>query len=311
MTQATATGIACTAVCRAPLASRLSCRSTSGCLTPWRARRRCRRSSMRPRWSRPACSSLPASTRSSGLARRRRAELIAWIGAITSAVRRDHCVRARRHQEGVGLLDGVQLGYMLLAVGTGAYVAAIFHMVTHAFFKALLFLGVRLGHPRDARRARHAQDGRARQAHADHGGTSSLAGLPSPVCRRSPASGRKTRSCLFALAESPALYVVGIVTAILTAFYMTRQVDHDFLRRAEVGLHANAEEAAHLEVDDAEASAAPEPVTHGAHGEFKPHESPPTMLLPLVVLAGLSMVGGIIQLPSLRLHSEEHATQAA
>ncbi|MGK0313220.1 MAG: NADH-quinone oxidoreductase subunit L, partial [Ilumatobacter sp.] len=75
------------------------------------------------------------------------------------------------------------------------------------------------------------------------------------------------------------------------------------------GSLANAEEAAHLESaaadegngDDAAASAeAPAPVeTHGAHGEFKPHESPPTMLIPLVVLAGLSMVGGIIQLPSL------------
>ena len=50
-----------------------------------------------------------------------------------------------------------QLGYMFLAVGSGAYVAAIFHMVTHAFFKALLFLGSRLGDPRHARRAGHAQ----------------------------------------------------------------------------------------------------------------------------------------------------------
>ena len=53
-----------------------------------------------------------------------------------------------------------QLGYMFLAVGVGAYVAAIFHMITHAFFKALLFLGVRLGDPRHARRAGHAPHGR-------------------------------------------------------------------------------------------------------------------------------------------------------
>ncbi len=47
-----------------------------------------------------------------------------------------------------------QLGYMVMALGLGAYVAAVFHLITHAFFKALLFLGSRLGDPR--RGARHA-----------------------------------------------------------------------------------------------------------------------------------------------------------
>ena len=57
------------------------------------------------------------------------------------AVRGDDRRRPERHQEGARLLDVSQLGYMFLAVGSGAYIAAIFHMVTHAFFKALLFLG--------------------------------------------------------------------------------------------------------------------------------------------------------------------------
>ena len=53
-----------------------------------------------------------------------------------------------------------QLGYMFFAAGVGAYSAAMFHLMTHAFFKALLFLGLGLGDPRHDRRAGHAQDGR-------------------------------------------------------------------------------------------------------------------------------------------------------
>src|SRR5690606_33790565 len=119
----------------------------------------------------------------------------------------------------------------------------------------------------------------------------------------------KDEILLFTLAErGPVLYVIGLVTAILTAFYMTRQVILVFFGEARWGSHANQAEAAHLDradadagVEDAENVVADEPhpiETHGAHGEFKPHESPAIMLLPLVVLAGLSMLGGIIQLPS-------------
>jgi NADH-quinone oxidoreductase subunit L len=61
-----------------------------------------------------------------------------------------------------------QLGYMFVAMGVGAYSVGMFHLFTHAFFKALLFLGLRLGDPRDASRAGHAQHGRAaRQAAGD------------------------------------------------------------------------------------------------------------------------------------------------
>ena len=67
------------------------------------------------------------------------------------------------------------------------------------------------------------------------------------------------------------LWVVGLVTALLTAYYMTRQVIMVFF--GEARWHRHAEE-------------------HGAHGDFKPHETPGIMLFPLVVLAGLSIVGG-------------------
>ncbi|MEY2753812.1 MAG: NADH-quinone oxidoreductase subunit, partial [Actinomycetota bacterium] len=131
----------------------------------------------------------------------------------------------------------------------------------------------------------------------------------------------KDEILLFAYDKSPVLYAVGLVTALLTAYYMTRQVVMVFYGKArwhdahaEHGAHGDlvlgddaaadehaADEHAAVKVDDAHAHA------DDAHGEHTPHESPWIMLLPLVVLAGLSMVGGFIQLPfSKSLHRLEH-----
>jgi NADH-quinone oxidoreductase subunit L len=86
----------------------------------------------------------------------------------------------------------------------------------------------------------------------------------------------KDEILLYAFDKSPALYVVGLVTALLTAYYMTRQVMMVFFGTAHWKDHAEE---------------------HGAHGDIKPHESPWIMLLPLVVLSVLAIVGGGLQLP--------------
>jgi NADH-quinone oxidoreductase subunit L len=170
-----------------------------------------------------------------------------------------------------------QLGFMFLAIGTGAYVAAIFHMITHAAFKALLFLGSGsvihgMHDEQDMRRM-----GALRKLMPVTAGTFiigwlTIAGVP-------PFSGfwSKDEILLFALADSPALYVVGLGTALITAFYMTRQVIMVFFGKARWESHAEE---------------------HGAHGEFKPHESSAVMLIPLGALAALSALLGVIQLPS-------------
>ncbi len=101
----------------------------------------------------------------------------------------------------------------------------------------------------------------------------------------------KDEILLFTLVDSPALYVIGLVTAVLTAFYMTRQVIMVFFGEAKWESYANADEAPEGE----------EELASTAHGEFKPHESPPIMLFPLVVLAGLALFGGVLQLPSFGL----------
>ena len=96
----------------------------------------------------------------------------------------------------------------------------------------------------------------------------------------------KDEILLFALADSPALYVVGLVTALLTAYYMTRQVFMVFFGEARWEDRA---------------------AEHGAHGDIKPHESPWIMLFPLVVLAVLSIVGGVIELP----FSDDHGSASS
>jgi len=169
-----------------------------------------------------------------------------------------------------------QLGYMFLAVGSGAYVAAIFHMITHAFFKALLFLGSGsvihgMHHEQDMRKMGALRKLMPITAITFIIGWLAIAGVP-------PFAGfwSKDEILLYAYAKSPVLYVFGLITALLTAYYMTRQVIMVFFGEARWADQADE---------------------HGAHGDFQPHESPKIMLMPLVVLAGLSIVGGAMQLP--------------
>lgn len=204
-------------------------------------------------------------------------QIIAWVGALTALFAATIAVAQHDIKKVLAYSTVSQLGYMFLAVGTGAYVAAVFHMVTHAFFKALMFLGSGsvihgMHHEQDMRRMGALRTVMPITAGTFIVGWLAIAGVP-------PFAGfwSKDEILLFTLASSPVLYVIGLATAVLTAFYMTRQVVMVFFGEARWESHA----------DD-----------HGAHGEFRPHESPPIMLVPLVVLAGLSMVGGVIQLPS-------------
>ncbi len=204
-------------------------------------------------------------------------QVIAWIGALTALFAASIAVAQNDIKKVLAYSTVSQLGYMFLAIGSGAYVAAIFHMVTHAFFKALLFLGAGsvihgMHHEQDMRRMGQIRRYMPITAGTFIVGWLAIAGVP-------PFAGfwSKDEILLFVLADNIALYVIGIVTALLTAYYMTRQVIMVFFGEAKWESHAEE---------------------HGAHGEFKPHESPPIMLIPLVVLAGLAIVGGLIQLPS-------------
>jgi NADH-quinone oxidoreductase subunit L len=218
---------------------------------------------------------------------------IAWVGAITALFAATIALAQNDIKKVLAYSTVSQIGYMMLAVGTGGYVAAIFHMVTHAGFKALLFLGAGsvihgMHEEQDMRFMGALRKFMPITAATFIVGWLAIAGVP-------PFSGfwSKDEILLFSLAESPALYAVGILTAILTAFYMTRQVIMVFFGKARWTSLANAEEAPEV------AEGEPPVQTHNAHGEFKPHESPPIMWIPLVALAGVAALGGLTNLPKL------------
>jgi len=171
-----------------------------------------------------------------------------------------------------------QLGYMFLAIGSGAYVAAIFHVITHAFFKALLFLGSGsvihgMGDEQDMRYMGALRKLMPITAATFIVGWLAIAGVP-------PFSGfwSKDEILLAAWELHPALWLVGLITAILTAYYMSRQVFLVFFGDARW--------------NDPRPNEADDP-----KGEVHPHESPWTMWVPLVVLAGAAMAGGALNLP--------------
>jgi NADH-quinone oxidoreductase subunit L len=232
--------------------------------------------------------------------------LIAVVGAATALFAATVALAQNDIKKVLAYSTVSQLGYMFLAIGSGAYVAAIFHMVTHAFFKALLFLGSGsvihgMGDEQDMRRMGALKKYLPITAATFIVGWLAIAGV-------FPFAGfwSKDEILLFAWEKSPALWAVGWITAVLTAFYMSRQVFMVFYgepRWADEGTHAGGEaELSAGAVAKAGQSVAGEHADaghgHGAGG-VHPHESPWTMTAPLVVLAGLAAVGGALNLPLL------------
>jgi NADH-quinone oxidoreductase subunit L len=170
-----------------------------------------------------------------------------------------------------------QLGYMFMACGVGAFSAGIFHLMTHAFFKGLLFLG--------AGSVLHACGGE--QDMRKMGGlksfipwtfltmgiaTLAIAGIP-------PLAGFWSKDEILwkAYQVSWVYWAIGVVTAFLTSFYMFRLLFMTFFgeyRGASVEAHGSH--------------------GGGTHGHGGPHESPMVMLVPLMILALLSLVGGFV-----------------
>ncbi len=172
-----------------------------------------------------------------------------------------------------------QLGYMFLGLGVGATGAAVFHLVTHAFFKALLFLGAGsvmhgLGGEQDMERM-GGLSSRMRLTFLTMAvGTLAIAGVP-------PFSGffSKDEVLWGAWEAAPPLAVIGLLVAFLTAFYTGRLLFLTFLGECRAG----------------------EDVRHHIH------ESPAVMTLPLVVLAVLACAGGFLDVPGLVGGEGRHA----
>ncbi len=222
-------------------------------------------------------------------------DVIAWVGVITAFVAATIAIAQNDIKKVLAYSTVSQLGYMFLAVGVGAYVAAIFHMIAHAFFKALLFLGAGsvihgLDGEQDMRRMGGLRKFMPLTAATFMVGWLAIAGVP-------PFAGfwSKDDILLFAwgsgAAGGKALWAIGLVTALLTGYYMSREVFMVFFGesrwRAEPEPQPASVGAAANELD----------LETDKHAHGKPHESPWLMTAPLVVLAVLSIVGGVINLP--------------
>jgi NADH-quinone oxidoreductase subunit L len=197
-------------------------------------------------------------------------EVIAIIGLLTAAFAALIALTQTDIKKVLAYSTVSQLGYMFLGLGVGAYTGSFFHVLTHAFFKALLFLGAgsvihAMGGEQDMRK----MGGLAGKIKITFVtmliGTIAIAGIP-------PFSGffSKDEILAAAYAHSTVFYVIGVITAMLTSFYMFRMMYLTFWGKFR-GTH---EQEHHL------------------------HESPPSMTIPLIVLAILSAIGGMIGVPA-------------
>jgi NADH-quinone oxidoreductase subunit L len=181
-----------------------------------------------------------------------------------------------------------QLGYMFMACGVGAFSAGVFHLMTHAFFKGLLFLAAgsvihAVGGEQDMRKMGGLRTKIPWTFWTMTAGTLAIAGIPGLAGFFS-----KDEILWRAYQASWIYWLVGLVTAFITSFYMFRLWFMTFFgeyRGEAEGNHGHDSHSAHG--DDA----------HGGHGHGGVHESPMVMVVPLVILAVLSVVGGYVGVP--------------
>ncbi len=215
--------------------------------------------------------------------------IVALVGAVTALFAATIAAGQYDIKKVLAYSTISQLGFMVAAVGMGAYVAGMFHLITHAFFKALLFLsagsvilGMERGHhhlPHHEPEAGHTEElfdpgdmrnmgGLRKQMPVTFWlyifGTLALAGI-------FPFAGfwSKDEILLDAARKFPAIYILLTIAAFLTAFYMGRQIWMVFYGKPR---HAAAEHA---------------------------QESPKVMTVPLMVLAALSLLGGLLNFPGI------------
>ena len=202
---------------------------------------------------------------------------IAVIGGLTAFVAATIATAQKDIKKVLAFSTVSQIGYMVLAVGVGAYGAALFLMIAHAFFKALLFLGSgSVIHSLHGEQDMRRMGGLAKYLPLTFPtfliGWLTISGVP-------PLAGFWAKGAVLTslYAHNKALYALGLLTAILTAYYMTRLFVLTFRGN--------------------------ERFRESFHGE--PHESPWVMTVPLVILAALSVLGGLLDLPWLHQHTLE------
>jgi NADH-quinone oxidoreductase subunit L len=203
--------------------------------------------------------------------------IVGIIGAATALLGATIALKQNDIKKVLAYSTVSQLGFMFLALGTGAYVVAVFHVMTHAFFKALLFLGSgSVIHAMSGQQDIRFMGGLKNKLKITYItffiGCLAIAGIP-------PLSGffSKDSILLNAFEHNRFLYVVGIFTSALTAFYMFRLLFITF----HGNFRGTDEQRHHV------------------------HESPLAMTMPLIVLAILSIIGGFVGVPEVIIKGGE------
>ena len=197
--------------------------------------------------------------------------VVAIIGISTALLAATIAIKQHDIKKVLAYSTVSQLGYMFLGLGVGAYSGAVFHVITHAFFKALLFLAAgsvihAMHHEQDIRK----MGGLKSKLPITHLtfliGCIAIAGVP-------PFSGffSKDEILAAAYAKHPIYWFLGLIGAVMTAFYMFRLYATTFLGQ----FRGTEAQASHL------------------------HESPISMTIPLIILAVLSAVGGAMGVPEI------------
>jgi NADH-quinone oxidoreductase subunit L len=226
--------------------------------------------------------------------------IIAVIGALTAIVAATIAITQNDIKSVLAYSTVSQLGYMFMALGAGGFTAAIFHLMTHAFFKACLFLGsgsvIHAMH-----HVEHELEHEGKEVHFDPQDMRNMGGLrkymPSTyktfliaslaISGIPPLSGFFSKDEVLAMTANAgagefgsymymALWIVGIITAFLTAFYIFRLTFATFHGNFKLG----------------------ERFKEAIGAEKYLHESPATMTIPLWTLAGLATFGGFLGVPN-------------
>ena len=238
--------------------------------------------------------------------------VIAYTGAFTAFLGATIAITQNDIKKGLAYSTISQLGYMVMAMGIGAYSAGLFHLMTHAYFKAMLFLGSGsvihgmesvVGHDPALAQDMRTMGGLRKYmpftAITFLIGCLAISGVP-------PFAGFWSKDEILgqAFAANPLLWAIGWLTAGITAFYMFRMYfstfegsfrgnDEQIKHKLQAGANTLTPNFGPGAMDTRELAA----VSHDTHHSSSPHESPWTMTLPLVVLAIPSMLIGLVGTP--------------
>ena len=234
-------------------------------------------------------------------------DTIAWTGAVTAFLGASIAITQNDIKKGLAYSTMSQLGYMVMAMGVGAYSAGLFHLMTHAYFKAMMFLGSGsvihgmedvVGHnpalAQDMRLMGGLRKHMPITASTFFVGTLAISGIP-------PFAGFWSKDEILGAtyAANPLLWGIGFLTAGITAFYMFRMYFSTFegsFRGNDTKIQQQLLAAARPSGVDAHADHHDD-VAHSPSHAAVPHESPWSMTLPLVILAVPSALIGLVGTP--------------